>query len=539
MILSWKEKGKMDLERKVIAYMKQHHIIKQKQKIILGLSGGADSVCLFHVLLACREKYKIALFAAHVNHGIRGIQAKEDQNFVEQMCASYQVPLKVIEADVPAMAKKEKKSLEEAGRHIRYQAFRELQQEVDADYIAVAHHKNDQAETVLHNLCRGSGLAGLSGMQAKRNGIIRPLLCVEREEIETYLKTKGQPYQIDCTNLDNTYTRNKWRNEILPLMRTEINAQTISHIADTASMMGEVVDFVEEFGKCAFQRMIETKDEKMILDLEKWKQEHVVIQKWILQKMVYQLSGKQKDIGQVHVLDMMELTKKQVGKSLDLPYNLQAKRVYQGILLEKRDKANHAIVLGEQSKEYISKENGLSDLDEEKEVWKLNPRNIKLLVSKVIKLSTYQIQRLEKEEKKEECRTEGTEERINEIQFRKKVICLQKRKREEYGLNWETLSKKTPKNNCTKWFDYDKIKGSVLFRRMEKDDFLQIDDVGHHKKIKKLFKDEKIDAKEREKIWLLAEGNHVIWIPGIRMSEAYKIDKSTKEILEVTIKEEE
>lgn len=523
---------KMDLERKVIAYMEQHHIIKQKEKIVLGLSGGADSVCLFHVLNACREKYQIELFAVHVNHEIRGVQAKEDQNFAEKLCASYHVPFTVVKENVPELAKKEKKSLEEVGRIVRYHAFRKLQQELGADYIAVAHHKNDQAETVLHNLCRGSGIAGIAGMQAEREGIIRPLLCVEREEIEEYLKAKGQPYQIDCTNLDNTYRRNRWRNEIIPLMKTGINARTVSHIADTASFMGEVAEFVEELGKCAWKRMIETKDKSLILDLEKWKQEHLVIQKWILQKMMYWMAGVQKDIGQVHILDMMCLAEKQVGKSLNLPYNLQAKRVYQGILLEKIEDGRKRDVLYEESKEEQQ------NIETEREAWEINFSNIEFPEGKNMCFSTYQIERLNIKGEQSNRDIELTEKKSRIAQENIRRVYLKKQKREESDLKFEMLLKKTKKNYCTKWFDYDKIKGTVFFRRMEQDDFLQIDDAGHHKKIKKLFKDEKIDAKEREKIWLLAEGSHVIWIPGIRISEAYKIDENTRTILEVTIREE-
>lgn len=511
----------MDLERKVIAYMNKHHIINQRQKIILGLSGGADSVCLFYVLNLCREKYQIEIYAVHVNHKIRGVQATKDQEFVEKLCATHQVPCVVVEEDVPAIAKKEKKSLEEAGRIVRYRAFRKLQQELGADYIAVAHHKNDQAETVLHNLCRGSGILGLAGMRPEQEKIIRPLLCVEREEIEEYLKTKGQPYQIDYTNLDNSYMRNKWRNEIIPLMRTGINAQTISHIADTALIMGEAADFLEECGKCAWEKMIETKEKCLILDLKKWEQEHSIIQKWIIKNMIHYLAGLQKDIGQVHVLAVMELAKKQVGKVIHLPYNLYAKRVYKGILMEK-----------EWSKEKSKLDNGTA--------WQICLSEIKLPMVKMIKFSTYQIEKLDIQNRQSRNENEEIGENFTKGQNNNRIISLNINKRieRESDLNWELLSKKIPKNDCTKWFDCDKIKGTVLFRKMEQDDFLQIDDVGHHKKIKKLFKDEKVDAKEREKIWLLAEGNHVIWIPGIRMSEAYKVDKNTKIILEVEIREE-
>ena len=531
-----------------MAYMEQHHIIKQKEKIILGLSGGADSVCLFHVLNVCREKYGIELFAVHVNHGIRGMQAKEDQEFVEKLCASYQVPLTVITEDVPQIAKKEKKSLEEAGRMVRYQAFRKLQKEIGADYIAVAHHKNDQAETVLHNLCRGSGVAGLVGMQTEREGIIRPLLCVEREEIEEYLKTKGQPYQIDSTNLDNVYMRNKWRNQIIPLMSKEVNAQTVSHIADTASIMGEVADFIEKCGMRAWNTMIETKEETIVLDLEKWSQEHIVIQKWILQNMLYQLSGEQKDIGQVHVLNMMELSKKQVGKILSLPYHLQARRVYQGILLEKIDDKKEKLSVSESKKNDIQKNKGQDNKEKnsrecniatEESVWEINISPKHISEKKVIRFSAYQIEQLESGMEKfvgEKVQNKDCPESVLRNQ---RVVSIKKRIIEKCRENTDMLEKKTRKNNCTKWFDYDKIKGTVLFRRKEQEDFLQIDGIGHHKKIKKLLKDEKVDATEREKLWLFAEGKHVIWIPGIRISEAYKVDKDTKTILEISIREEE
>lgn len=518
--------------------MEQHHIIKQKEKIVLGLSGGADSVCLFHILNVCRVKYQIELFVVHINHGIRGEQAKEDQNFVEELCERYQIPLRVVREDVPAIAKREKKSLEEAGRTVRYEAFRKIQREIGADYIAVAHHKNDQAETVLHNLCRGTGITGLSGMKVERDKIIRPLLCAEREEIEEYLKIKGQPYQIDSTNKDNRYTRNMWRNEIIPLMKKGINAQTISHIADTASMMGEIADFVEELGKSAWERMVETKEKKMILDLEKWKQEHIVIQKWIIQNMLYQISGKQNNIGQIHVLDMMELANKQVGKSLDLPYQLKAERIYRGILLEETDNMKKDSLMAVQSKKDLRREKAWLDFDGE-EVWEINHSDKELPQSKLVKFSTYQIEKLDSERKKEGDGTEVVEKETEKVQGNIRKIQLKCLIREDCNLDWDSLSKKTKKNSCTKWFDYDKIKGSVLFRRMEQADFLQIGDMEHHKKIKKLFKDEKVDAKERERIWLLAEGNHVLWIPGIRVSEAYKINKETKRILEITIRQEE
>lgn len=533
----------MNFEEKVMTYMKQKHIIKQKQKIVLGLSGGADSVCLFHILLKCRQKYGIECYAIHVNHGIRGEQAMEDQKFVEELCQRHLVPLKIVTANIQAIAKEKKKSLEEAGREVRYREFHQHLEEIGADYIAIAHHKNDQAETVLHNLCRGSGLVGIAGMRFKKEKLIRPLLCVKREEIEKYLTTIGQSFQIDSTNSDNTYTRNRLRNEMIPQMEKNLNIKTVSHIAATAEILAEIADYLEMTGKIIFQNMVETKEKRMILNKVEWEKEHIVMQKWVLQKMLFQMAGMQKDIGQIHILDLMELMKKQVGKSIDMPYGIKAERIYEGILLEKQEKKEEEkqikqIEKKETKSNHINEKNYQKENGEyfhdliEKEILTRNKEVASKTLEAIVfcenqrKRMNLDISSCKSEEDREP--SEVKKERKNRIE-----ICVREKELKKNSLE------KTVKNNCTKCFDYDKIEGTVLFRRAKQSDFLQINKDGKHKKVKKMLKDEKVAAREREEIFVFADGDHVIWVPGIRISEAYRVCEDTRTILEISICEEQ
>lgn len=524
----------MNFEQKVLAYMKKHHMIKEGNKIVIGISGGADSVCLLFVLLGLREEYQLQIFGVHVNHGIRGEEAEEDQEFVRLLCEKHDIPLRVVKKEVPQLAREEKKSLEEVGREVRYEIFKEYAVEVGANYIAVAHHKNDQAETILHNLCRGSGLVGMVGIPIKRENIIRPLLCVSRKEIEEYLKTKGQPYQIDSTNLENEYTRNKWRNVILPLMEQKINTQVISHIANTAEHFRELQEYVEKNGKSAYERMVEIKEEALLLSLDSWEQEDVVIQKWVIRQMLFQLSGKLKNIEQVHVLDIMKLTQKQVGRQIDLPYSITVRKIYgklrffvdsekkkRNMIIEDSeiidnklendiDVTTHAKDTGKNKKPILAGE--LENKFEKSFILELERNMLKTFH---IRLGDFQKEKLLPGEF---------------IRIKFQVIHIEK----FHSINGMNHLK-IPKNYCTKCFDYDKMKRTVSFRKAMQDDYVQIDKDGHKKNLKKLFKDKKVPAEQRKDIWVLADDNHVFWIPGIRISEGYRIEESTKWVLMVSI----
>ena len=230
-----KMEGKADADRrrfrqKVLGFMRNKHMTDRGDGVLAAVSGGADSVCLLLLLNGMAAELGIRVFAFHMNHGIRGEEADRDEQFVGELCKQLEIPLTVVHEKVETYAEEHGLSGEEAGRILRYRHLEETAESYQCTKIAVAHHEDDDAETVLLNLFRGSGLAGLSGIRPVRGKIIRPLLCVSRKEIEEYLKEQGFSWCEDSTNRENDYTRNKIRNELLPWVRENINSRAAEHI---------------------------------------------------------------------------------------------------------------------------------------------------------------------------------------------------------------------------------------------------------------------------------------------------------------------
>jgi len=223
----------------------EHNLIQKGDCIVAGVSGGPDSVCLLHVLSRLREQLDISLHAVHVNHMIRGAAADEDQRFTEGFCAELDIPCHVFRFDIPALAREKGLTSEEAGREARYEAFFKVLHSVGARKIAVAQNLNDQAETVLLRLLRGTGTDGLAGIEYLRDGvIIRPLLDISREEIERYCDDMGLAPRIDLTNLEPLYARNRIRLELLPLLKEKYNANIVEGLGRLAGIAREDSDFI-------------------------------------------------------------------------------------------------------------------------------------------------------------------------------------------------------------------------------------------------------------------------------------------------------
>ena len=222
---------------KALEWLERYHMIREGETVIVGVSGGADSVCLLFVLKKYQELHPFTMEVVHVEHGIRGQESLEDAGFVKELCDRLKVPFHLEQKDVKALAAQEGLSVEEAGRMARYAAFEEWRQKTGGCAIAVAHHANDQAETILWNLIRGSGVRGMSGIQPVNGYVIRPLLGCTREEIEAWLREQQICYRTDRTNLEDTYTRNKLRLKVLHYLEQECNPRACAHIA----MAGERV----------------------------------------------------------------------------------------------------------------------------------------------------------------------------------------------------------------------------------------------------------------------------------------------------------
>ena len=237
-----------DLQVNVSRFIERNHLLQNGDKVIVALSGGADSVTLLHVLISINEKYGLALSAAHMNHGIRGAEADRDEAFVRELCERWGIRLLCEKADVPAIAAETGESIELCGRRLRYEYFNRVAHESGGAKIATAHHGDDNAETVLWNLTRGSGLSGLAGIPIQRGSIIRPLLCCSRAEVEDYCRENELQYVTDSTNLSDDYTRNKLRHQVAPVLR-ELNPNVTETIGRTAALMREADDYLTEISR--------------------------------------------------------------------------------------------------------------------------------------------------------------------------------------------------------------------------------------------------------------------------------------------------
>lgn len=290
-------KSDFDFLKKLCCYIDESHMLKKGDKVLVALSGGSDSVCLMSALLSLKEKYNIELIACHVNHMIRGEEAKRDEKFCIELCKKYGVELLLNHVDVPSLAKKEKRSIELVARKARYGWFSELVKTRSIDKIATAHNKNDNAESILMNFMRGSGLAGLSGIGENiEDKIIRPILCMEKEEILLFLESRGISFVTDSTNLSCDYTRNKVRHKLIPFIEENFNPNFVNTITQSAKAIKEEEDFLNSCADEAFLACFETKDGKNCLNISKLKGYHKAVRYRVIRKMIAFIKGDSYDI---------------------------------------------------------------------------------------------------------------------------------------------------------------------------------------------------------------------------------------------------
>ena len=321
------------MQKKVKSFMEQYHMAEDGERILAAVSGGADSICLLMVLSALQKEKNYQLFVVHVEHGIRGEESEKDAEFVENFCKEHKIPCKVYHCKAESYAKEHKMTIEEGARELRYGYFEEAAKEFQADKIAVAHNQNDCAETMLFHLTRGTGLKGLCGILPVRENIIRPLLCVERKEIEAYLSERGQEYCIDKTNEELEYTRNRIRHQVLPVL-SEINSQAVAHMNQTSAMAIELEELLCQLTQEAEKKHV-CKTESDTLILHSIQKEKSLVCKNLMHQVLAEIAGSSRDISSVHIQQVLELLEKQVGKKISLPYQLEAERTYEGIRIRR------------------------------------------------------------------------------------------------------------------------------------------------------------------------------------------------------------
>ncbi len=473
-----------ETEKKVFSYMEEHNMLKAGDQVVAGISGGADSVCLLFLLLEYAKRIPLSLTVVHVNHGIRK-EAGEDARYVEGLCREHRIPFYLVEKDVRALAREKGCSEEEAGRLVRYESFAAIGEKVGADKIAVAHNCNDCSETMLFHLFRGSGVRGLAGIPPVRGSIIRPLLCLERREIEGYLTEKGIGWRRDCTNDSDDYTRNRIRRHILPYAEEEVAGGCVKRMSQSGEMLGEIADYVEEQARAALEDCLLSRD-PVRLSVEEVGKLPPVLQKQLLLLLVKELSPAHRDISYVHIKALQGLFCGEGGRTVCLPFGIRGKRRYAEVVLLREGSP------GDGRGDPVFRELPPKQLEE-------NGHTVFL--------------------------PEGRRLELQVLSKEKTKVFLRK---------WQEV----PSNEYTKWFDYDKIIECMIIRTRKQGDYLTIvDGAGGlvHKSLKDYMITEKIPREERDRIPVLASGSHVLWLVGYRISEYYKITGNTKRILQVQL----
>lgn len=464
-----------DIYVKVKKYIEDKKMISEGDTVVAGVSGGADSVCLLVILWKFKKEMDFKLVAVHVHHGVRE-DAGLDADYTRQLCGKLEIPFFLKKVDMEGYAKENGLSPEEAGRRLRYQAFEEIAAQAadGCSYkIAVAHNNNDRAETLLFNLFRGSGLKGLGSIRPVREQIIRPLLCLDRAEIETYLAKKKIEFRIDSTNNEDTYARNRIRHHIIPLAEEQICRNVTSHLGDTADILAETEAFVQKQTESAYKRcVIGNVEKELALNLNIFRVEDSYLKKTLLLRCMEQLTPHRKDITKEHIEALLKLTDKDGCKELYLPYGLKAYKEYDKL-----------VICGE------------LDTPEYPPISIAIPGEVT-----VPELGVLTFKYLSREE----------------LFYKKGQII--------------------PEKTYTKWFDCDKITTTLLLRTRQAGDYLTINAAMQKKSVKEYMVNEKIPKMQRERIYLLADGAHILWIPGYRISQYYKVDESTKRILQVQLR---
>ena len=307
---------------KVKETVKKYNLIEAGDKIVLGVSGGPDSTAMLVCLYELSKEMKFEIVVCHINHGIRE-NAKSDEEYVKDFCDRLQVPIFVLHANVIEEAKKQKKGIEETGRIIRYNFFEEILEKTGSNKIAIAHNCNDNVETIIMNIMRGSGTLGLKGIEPKSGKYIRPLIEISRESIEEFTE-KYNP-RHDESNDENEYTRNKIRNIVIPYIKKEFNPNIVETITRLSSISKEESGFLDRITEQAYKKICleevynSQNPSTIILDLKAFNLEDFVIRKRLILFSIKKIFGSTKGIEKIHIDDIIKLCSNNIGNKYLTP----------------------------------------------------------------------------------------------------------------------------------------------------------------------------------------------------------------------------
>ena len=500
-----------DLRDRMERYVTERRLINRGDRLVLGLSGGADSICLLNILSDISKSWHLHLIAVHVNHGIRGEEADRDAEFSRSSAELLGAEFILRQVNAPEYADANGLTLEESARILRYSEFESVLREKTATAIVLAHHADDQAETVLMNLFRGTGPTGMTGMHPVSGNRIRPLLFAGKKDILRYLKENRIEYVEDSTNLDTDYTRNRIRNVWLPEIE-KVFPEAGIHIAAAAEDIGEwhsyvrnhTVNVVREAGYDIPARCITEKDDKSTDNSVsrafgqpgEWDgnrqsvkipvdpylaQESAIRHEWIREVLLLVIPGA-KDVGRKHFRMIEELfINPQTGRACSLPGGCQARREYEFVIIEHK------------SYDIASKQDDTTII------------SLPVPGSAVVDNGS--------------CRLHYCAELVDFDTFN------------------ENKHSFFAEKDYTKFIDYGKIRDGLCLRKPREGDFFVLNDHGECKRLNRFFIDRKLPSTKRNCV-VLADGSHVVWVMD-RLSAEYMVSEQTDRIVKITRKDRE
>lgn len=456
--------------------IEKHRLIEEGERIVVGLSGGPDSLAMTHALLALRESMRIDVIAVHINHMFRGLSADEDEAFVVQFCRENQMSCFTFRLCVEDIAKAEGMSFEEAGRKVRYEKFHEIMAQEKAHKIAVAQNKNDLIETFFINLFRGAGVEGMASIDYVRDGcVIRPLLDVDRRWIESYCKTYDLKPRIDHTNATNDYVRNRVRNELIPYVAEHFNANIGETVYKTVNMMKEEKDYWKKHTLDLYEHFAEETMEKegrltsVKLNLDAFISCHSTEINRLIRLCISRMKGNLKDVSYDDIERIKGLSR--TSAVVELKERVRVMKTYGSLIF------------------YLNVEGRAEAVDQARV--------------------------------KEICDRER-EISVPDLYFR----CVPIEALKAFDLTHQCVA-----------IDADVVKGPLKVRyRRDGDTFTPLGMQGR-KKIKALFIDEKVPKQRRETIPLVCDDENIIWVSEMRISDLYKITEYTKNVMVMSFRE--
>jgi tRNA(Ile)-lysidine synthase len=476
----------VNILKKVYLTIEGYDLIRQGETVLCAVSGGADSVAMLHILRELNEVQQLnwKIHVGHVNHGLRGKSSDEDEEFVKNLAQKLQLPFHAARVDVKGHQKQTRTTLEEAGRELRHDWLEKQALELQAQKVAIAHTLDDQAETILHRILRGTGLRGLKGMApirvvSKKHDlfIVRPMIELERYEIETYLRERGIAYKTDVTNYDTSHTRNKIRHKLLPMIESEFNPRVKMALVKLGQTAGSFYLLLREIANEVYEntRMISGEGE-VCLSVEEFSRLPPAIQTLIIDRAVKTVLGRVPQLNFEHYLEIISLCGEHgYQKAIRLPRGLEARR--EGYVLK------------------------IAHPQPPPPAIKFAHRKLKVPGTTLIKKLNLEI-----DTEVQEGKIVAFKDFIRNKDYTEEVI------------------------------DYEKLDGPLVLRlRKGGDTFVPLGSRGSTK-LKKFFIDNKVPKTVRDRVPILTDGKRIVWVVGYRIGDEVKITDATKKVLKMKVR---